>query len=308
MTAPLSTDEATAILSSILMDPQWSADSIAGLPEDDPFGKLCCDLAEIRAHVQALSKGDLSRGNKARGFVAGSLKATEANLRHLTWQMERVSQGDYSQSVSFMGDFSKAFNKMSREMHSRAEELSRLLERYRVPADEDTLTGLLNRRTFFKLAMSELRRAKEFHQDSHPALCLALADLDNFKNVNGHFGHANGDRVLQLFACRLREASHDDDLCCRFGGDEFIILIPRIGRDESIEHVNRLREICSLAPTHGPAPEMKVTASFGLSFIGESELLNTFNSVEILEHAIQVADHRLARAKQEGRNRICSAG
>ena len=81
MTAPLSTDEATAILSSILMDPQWSADSIAGLPEDDPFGKLCCDLAEIRAHVQALSKGDLSRGNKA-------------NLRHLTWQMERVSQGD----------------------------------------------------------------------------------------------------------------------------------------------------------------------------------------------------------------------
>ena len=132
MTAPLSTDEATALLTSILMDPQWSVDSIADLPKDDPFGKLCYDLAEIRAHVQALSKGDLSRGSKARGFVAGSLKATEANLRHLTWQMERVAQGDYSQSVSFMGDFSKAFNKMSREMHSKAEELSRLLERYRM--------------------------------------------------------------------------------------------------------------------------------------------------------------------------------
>ena len=95
MTAPLSTDEATALLTSILMDPQWSVDSIADLPKDDPFGKLCYDLAEIRAHVQALSKGDLSRGSKARGFVAGSLKATEANLRHLTWQMERVAQGDY---------------------------------------------------------------------------------------------------------------------------------------------------------------------------------------------------------------------
>ena len=81
MTAPLSTDEATALLTSILMDPQWSVDSIADLPKDDPFGKLCYDLAEIRAHVQALSKGDLSRGSKARGFVAGSLKATEANLR-----------------------------------------------------------------------------------------------------------------------------------------------------------------------------------------------------------------------------------
>lgn len=94
MTAPLSTDEATALLTSILMDPQWSVDSIADLPKDDPFGKLCYDLAEIRAHVQALSKGDLSRGSKARGFVAGSLKATEANLRHLTWQMEpRRSRG-----------------------------------------------------------------------------------------------------------------------------------------------------------------------------------------------------------------------
>lgn len=71
MTAPLSTDEATALLTSILMDPQWSVDSIADLPKDDPFGKLCYDLAEIRAHVQALSKGDLSRGSKARGFVAG---------------------------------------------------------------------------------------------------------------------------------------------------------------------------------------------------------------------------------------------
>ena len=207
-----------------------------------------------------------------------------------------------------MGDFSKAFNKMSREMHSKAEELSRLLERYRMSTDEDILTGLLNRRTFFKLAMSELRRAKESYQDSHSALCLALADLDNFKNVNDHFGHANGDRVLQLFACRLREACRVDDLCCRFGGDEFIILIPRMTKDESVEHVNRLREACSLAPISGPAAELNITASFGLSFIGESELLNTFNSVEILEHAIQIADHRLSRAKQEGRNRVCSAG
>ena len=61
-------------------------------------------------------------------------------------------------------------------------------------------------------------------------------------------------------------------------------------------------------PFPGPAAELNITASFGLSFIGESELLNTFNSVEILEHAIQIADHRLSRAKQEGRNRVCSAG
>ncbi|MFQ8888461.1 MAG: hypothetical protein ACLR7Z_09130 [Bilophila wadsworthia] len=78
-------------------------------------------------------------------------------------------------------------------------------------------------------------------------------------------------------------------------------------KDESVEHVNRLRDACSLAPISGPAAELNITASFGLSFIGESELLNTF-TVEILEHAIQIADHRLSHAKQEGRNRVCSAG
>ena len=96
-------------------------------------------------------------------------------------------------------------------------------------------------------------------------------------------------------------------MICAAGGDEFIILIPRMTKDESAEHVNRLREACSLAPISGPAAELNITASFGLSFIGESELLNTFNSVEILEHAIQIADH-LSRAKQEGRNRVCSTG
>ena len=100
MTAPLSTDEATALLTSILMDPQWSVDSIADLPKDDPFGKLCYDLAEIRAHVQALSKGDLSRGSKARGFVAGSLKATEANLRRAGGLFSiRVVHGGFLQGI-----------------------------------------------------------------------------------------------------------------------------------------------------------------------------------------------------------------
>ena len=193
MTAPLSTDEATALLTSILMDPQWSVDSIATCLKTILSASSAMIWPNPRARTSFV-QGRPEQREQARGFVAGSLKATEANLRHLTWQMERVAQGDYSQSVSFMGDFSKAFNKMSREMHSKAEELSRLLERYRMSTDEDILTGLLNRRTFFKLAMSELRRAKESYQDSHSALCLALADLDNFKNVNDHFGHANGDR------------------------------------------------------------------------------------------------------------------
>lgn len=81
MTAPLSTDEATALLTSILMDPQWSVDSIADLPKDDPFGKLCYDLAEIRAHVQALSKGDEQReqGARIRGRITQGYRGQPAS-------------------------------------------------------------------------------------------------------------------------------------------------------------------------------------------------------------------------------------
>ena len=286
------------LLTSLIMDPQWSDESIADIPEDTPFGRLCRNLAEIRAHVQALSRGKLDRGNKARGFIAGSLKETEANLRHLTWQMERVSQGDYSQSVAFMGDFSRAFNKMSREMHNRSEELSRLLERYRLSTDEDMLTGLLNRRTFLEQALSELRRAKE----ARTPFCLALADIDLFRNINNHFGHANGDRVLQLFASRLRETARLEDLCCRFGGDKFLVFMPGAGREEGARLAERLWRSCTLDTQSG----LTVTASFGVSFVDVPELLASFHAVTALEHAIQLANRRLAQAKREGRNRICS--
>lgn len=172
--AAVTADEAVELLSSIVMDPRWSEDALADVPEDTDLGRLCRTLAEIRAHVQALSQGDLSRGNRARGFVAGSLKATEANLRHLTWQMEQVAKGDYSQSVSFMGEFSDAFNRMSREMGEKVREVARLFERYKLSTN-DLLTGLMNRKAFCDMAISELWRAKRL---SDP-LCLVLGDIDD---------------------------------------------------------------------------------------------------------------------------------
>lgn len=293
-------DEAIRLLLDIITDPHWSPTSIADLSDDTPFGLLCRELAEIRAHVAALSRGELNHSNRAHGFLAGSLKATEANLRHLTWQMERVAQGDYAQSVFFMGEFSSAFNKMSREMHNRAEELSRLLERYRMSTDEDELTGLPNRRTFLERAVCELRRATR----NHEPFCLALADIDHFHSVNDHFGHANGDKVLQLFAARMKEAVRLDDICCRFGGDEFLVLMPRVGRLEGVQCMNRLWQACTLNTEPQPGTTLAITASFGATFIEEPELSGKSRAVEVLERAIRSADRALMLAKRDGRNRI----
>ena len=293
----IDTSKAVQFISDILSDPHWSPESLEAVPQDEPLGKLCRELVEIREHVQALSRGQLDRGNQAHGFVAGSLKTTEANLRHLTWQMERVAQGDYSQSASFMGDFSKMFNKMSKEIACRSEELSRLLEHYKTSTGEDNLTGLLNRRTFFSMALSKLREAGT---EQEP-LCLAIADIDLFRRINEHFGHANGDRVLQMVALRMQEAARLGDLCCRFGGDEFLLLMPRIGREEALQRINHIHSVCTLnADEHSG---LNVTASFGVSFI-DKEDLSPGCAVKTLEQAIQRAVRCLNSAKREGRNTI----
>ncbi len=232
------------------------------------------------------------------GFVAGALKEAEANLRHLTWQMERVAEGDYSQSLSFMGDFSVAFNRMSREMRDKVHELTRLFERYKLFTHEDVLTGLLNRKTFFEVAVGELRRARE----TRSPLCFLMADVDEFRKVNDRYGHASGDSVLQLFACRLREALRPDDLCCRFGGDEFVVFMPHTGRAEGLEVAERIRQGCAQAPIPGAMTELSVTASFGLAAFREEAFDGDFDPVVLLEKAVQHSERLLRRAKDEGRN------
>lgn len=299
--AAVTADEAVELLSSIVMDPRWSEDALADVPEDTDLGRLCRTLAEIRAHVQALSQGDLSRGNRARGFVAGSLKATEANLRHLTWQMEQVAKGDYSQSVSFMGEFSDAFNRMSREMGEKVREVARLFERYKLSTN-DLLTGLMNRKAFCDMAISELWRAKRL---SDP-LCLVLGDIDDFGLINDRFGHATGDSILRLFACRLKEALRPGDVSCRFGGDEFLVLMPRTSLEEASACADHIRRACAQPPLpEGALSELSVTASFGVAFIGGGVLVSTGNAMSLLERAVQHAERNLAKARLEGGNRVC---
>lgn len=297
---PNPTEEAIRLLGSILMDAGWNEKELEDLPGEGRLAELCRTAAEIRAHAYALSRGELARGSAARGFVAGTLKATEANLRHLTWQMERVAEGDYSQSVSFMGDFSVAFNRMSREMRAKVHELTRLFERYKLFTHEDVLTGLINRKTFFDMAVGELRRARE----SRSPLCFLMGDVDEFRKVNDRYGHASGDSVLQLFACRLREALRPDDLCCRFGGDEFVVLMPRTGRAEGLEVAERIRRGCAQAPIPGAMTELSVTASFGLAAFREEDFDGDFDPVALLEKAVRQSERLLRGAKAEGRNRV----
>jgi diguanylate cyclase (GGDEF)-like protein len=160
-------------------------------------------------------------------------------------------------------------------------------------AGTDSLTGAMTRRAFKEEAARLLSLAAR-HQ--HDVACIAL-DVDHFKKVNDTYGHAAGDTVLQHVAAACREQLRGGDLFGRFGGEEFVILLPHINRDEAIVVAERLRE--ALAGNEVPMSDgmLNVTASFGvtaMSIIAKD-----------VETILAQADAAMYRAKEAGRNR-CS--
>ena len=119
-----------------------------------------------------------------------------------------------------------------------------------------------------------------------------MADLDHFKLLNDTHGHEAGDQALVLFARVLTETMRDEDLLCRWGGEEFTIVLPDVNLDEAIATTERVREALALALLRASAP--RFTASFGVA-----QTDGTGN----LEELVRRADQALYAAKEAGRNR-----
>jgi diguanylate cyclase (GGDEF)-like protein len=163
---------------------------------------------------------------------------------------------------------------------------------HRGEAVVDELTGMLNRRAL-------ATRADELTQQSEltgQQVGLIVADLDRFKSVNDALGHAGGDTVLKDVAGRLRDQMRAFDLAYRIGGEEFLVLVPGAGVDESAALAEELRKTVERQALSG----LDLTISIGLS---ASEPGSRFDYDEVFAHA----DQALYRAKRQGRNQVCSA-
>ncbi len=170
---------------------------------------------------------------------------------------------------------------------------------YRQTQDQamtDALTGQLNRRALFKTGEEEMRRADRFGH----ALSAIMFDIDRFKEVNDRFGHAAGDRVLQEVAERCRRAIRHVDVLGRYGGDEFVVLLPEADRKLAREIATRIRGAASLAPIRTEAGMVPVSLSMGVAEAGR-------DTAEVGE-LLQKADRALYQSKQAGRNIITVAG
>lgn len=160
-------------------------------------------------------------------------------------------------------------------------------------ANMDSLTGLNNRRALYQRA-EVFWRLSQRHQ---LPLSVVVLDIDHFKNFNDTYGHAFGDEVLKKLAQCMRANVREQDLAARWGGEEFILLMPNIGMEQAVAFAERLLQVLRNTPMVYQGVGVQVTASFGVA-----QLCPQDNNLDDL---IQRADQALYRAKHEGRNRVC---
>jgi diguanylate cyclase (GGDEF)-like protein len=163
----------------------------------------------------------------------------------------------------------------------------RVMAETQLQASTDGLTGLINRRTLENQVRSLRASQRDF--------ALVMADLDRFKELNDTHGHEAGDRALRIFAQTLRDTLAAGDVACRFGGEEFTLVLPDTDTADAIDAMERVRDALALAVGRGEAP--RFTASFGVVHSADAD---TFDEL------VALADRALFAAKHAGRDRVAS--
>lgn len=176
-----------------------------------------------------------------------------------------------------------------------------LLERWMEAADSwrlrairDPLTGLLNRTGILEILQREMERAKRLHAP----ISVLMIDLDGFKTVNDQFGHLSGDSFLTQVANAIRRGIRIYDGLGRYGGDEFLLVLPDCSAAEARAVAERVRRAVEHTPLQLPQGPAKTTASVGVLSLGRVEGVRPVD-------ALQAADDALREAKRQGRNKVC---
>ena len=171
---------------------------------------------------------------------------------------------------------------------------SRRVEQFERQAVTDELTGLYNRRAFLRMGEKEVGRARRYQRP----LALILFDIDHFKNVNDSHGHLIGDYVLRVMTELVTKTTRATDVVCRYGGEEFIVLMPEAGREEALAMAERLKQEISRMTVVTAGGTLSLTISLGVAELKRDE-------DEDLEGLIGRADRAMYQAKAAGRDTVC---
>jgi len=199
-------------------------------------------------------------------------------------------------------------NKVTKEILSRIiknaiekthleKEINHVQDQLTKMATKDELTGLYNRRFFLDVLENEVARDKRYAQ----GLALAMMDLDHFKQINDTYGHAAGDMVLREFAKMLKESLRESDIVCRYGGEEFVVIMPNTPTEGGWLVCERIRKKVSEYPFEYNTTRFQITISAGVVEYAK-------DVDQSGDDLIKRADDAMYQAKNEGRNRVNAIG
>jgi two-component system cell cycle response regulator len=208
-------------------------------------------------------------------------------------QMIKAGAYDYLPKANISLDSILRSIATSMEKFRLNKEVERATQKMAEMVTRDQLTGLSNRRRMNEVLGQEFSRAVRYKSD----LSCILLDLDYFKEVNDQFGHAFGDFVLHQFGERLSENVRETDYCFRYGGEEFMVLLPHTNISGAQDMAEKLRKICEKTPYQQGEISKIVTVSIGVTSIHD-------RNVDRAEELLGYADKALYQAKADGRNRV----
>lgn len=270
--------------------------------------RLITEHQELSDLISAVARGqlyfDLPKGSSR---AMQDFKGLHSNLSHLTWQVQRITEGDFAQRVNFMGDFAQTFNKLI----SKMQEAFRQVESQKMEQDEtsgllkelnktDKLTGLSNWGYFYDVISAEWRRNKRRHRP----LSMIMLEIDFFKRYNEGYGYQKGNeclkRVAEKIKCLVRRPG---DLSARHTGEIFAIILPDTdlkGVALLGENIRKSVEAMGLRNEYSSTVNKTVTISAGCSSCIPSDT----TSYSIL---ISSSGAALNSARRQGPNMISMA-
>lgn len=186
----------------------------------------------------------------------------------------------------------EALLEVNRTLAAKIEEIEELHNELRSQALHDPLTGLYNRRYLNEMLEKEFLRAERAKSD----LSVIVIDIDLFKNVNDTYGHRTGDTVLVAIAKYLESSVRATDFCCRYGGEEFVLVMPTASVDIAVARAESMRDTLQSLHFNEGDKQIRITASFGIA---------TYPlHARSIEDLLSRADQALYRSKHSGRNQV----
>ncbi|WP_191602083.1 GGDEF domain-containing protein [Marinomonas algicola] len=241
--------------------------------------------SELRKHVSETSNAALQAKD------LGNLKSLiEAKLGTISSTMDQYQKQMQEQEKQASHSISHLRNKVSR-MEKDASTLRLSLQQKLAQAMTDSLTNLPNRAAY----QDSILPICNMNQKANTQLALAVCDIDHFKSVNDTWGHLAGDKVLRLLPRQIRSALTEKDMAFRYGGEEFVILLPNTSLSAAKTKMEGIRQAVEKMPFNVQGEPVPITISIGVALLQENE-----NHEALFERA----DKNLYQAKEQGRNRV----